>query len=365
MTLLRSIFTASSLVFFLASCAQEKSPDPDFKPFEEDNSLSVMTYNTENLFDTLDDAEKMDEAYLPLTVKQSQAHKDLCLERNPEPGFRQNQCLNMDWSEERVREKARRLAEVISSADPDIVILQEIENINALNILNQAFGKKAFPTAILLEGPDQRGVDVAVLSRLEAANSQKHRVPLVKENLGDRPTRSILQVDLKLKSGEILTVFGVHFPAPYNPIAHRELAFETLLKAYGEVPEQRMVIAAGDFNVTSQEDSESKILRKYMDRSFVASHKVGCEKCPGTAYYHHTAPEFRWSFLDIAFISRNMVGMQASASMRLSEESINIHVPQEYQNNRFGNPAHFLDSKLENVRGVSDHWPLVFDLLPR
>ena len=42
------------------------------------SSLSIMTYNVENLFDTLDDEGKDDKAYLPLAQKQSKDHIESC-----------------------------------------------------------------------------------------------------------------------------------------------------------------------------------------------------------------------------------------------------------------------------------------------
>ena len=42
------------------------------------NSFSVMTLNTQNLFDTNDDVNKDDKAYLPLEKKQIPDHKKSC-----------------------------------------------------------------------------------------------------------------------------------------------------------------------------------------------------------------------------------------------------------------------------------------------
>ena len=36
--------------------------------------FSAMTFNTQNLFDTLDDPKKNDKAYLPIELKQSEKH---------------------------------------------------------------------------------------------------------------------------------------------------------------------------------------------------------------------------------------------------------------------------------------------------
>ena len=38
-------------------------------------ALTVMTYNVENLFDSLDDPGKDDETYLPIEVKKTARHR--------------------------------------------------------------------------------------------------------------------------------------------------------------------------------------------------------------------------------------------------------------------------------------------------
>ena len=67
------------------------------------NSLSVMTYNLENFFDTYDDPGKDDKAYLPLSDKQDQSHIDAC--NNIKVSKWKNECLYLDWNEENKNKK--------------------------------------------------------------------------------------------------------------------------------------------------------------------------------------------------------------------------------------------------------------------
>lgn len=375
----RSIL-ALGLVLALGACTKEK-PDTPVTTFEDQgpDSIAFMTYNVENLFDTVDDEGKKDESFLPIELKQTQEHKDLCAAMYPDHQSRLKTCLTFDWSNKLYAEKARRLAQVISSVKktesdekstvvgPDILVLQEVENINALNALNAALGKNAYPHVLLIEGPDERGIDIALLSRFKVLSSQLHAVPLVENGLSNRPTRSILQADLEIVSGKTLTVFGVHFPSPGHDTPERMLAFDVLLKAYRALPEGRAVLAAGDFNVTSKEISETDILTKTMKDEFLVSHETGCKGCPGSAYYHRTEPQFRWSFLDIIFISKNLdESSEETTSLldyKLSKESIRLQNELDFQSNRFGNPAYFLDRTRTQVEGVSDHWPIVLELV--
>ena len=41
-------------------------------------NITVMSINAQNLFDTLDDPEKDDKAFLPIELKQSKKHKNSC-----------------------------------------------------------------------------------------------------------------------------------------------------------------------------------------------------------------------------------------------------------------------------------------------
>ena len=43
-----------------------------------DTAITVMSYNVENLFDSLDDPGKDDKAYLPYSLKQSEDHIEAC-----------------------------------------------------------------------------------------------------------------------------------------------------------------------------------------------------------------------------------------------------------------------------------------------
>ena len=78
------------------------------------SSLSIMTYNVENLFDTLDDEGKDDKAYLPLSQKQSKEHVESCNKVKVKKW--RNECLYFDWTEDAKNKKLENIKEVILSA---------------------------------------------------------------------------------------------------------------------------------------------------------------------------------------------------------------------------------------------------------
>ena len=100
-------------------------------------TLSVMTLNVENLFDTFDDLKKDDKAFLPIEMKQSKKHKNSC--NSITVNRWRMECFFQDWNEDTKNAKLQNLVKVIISFDKngaDVIGLQEIEN---MNILEQLF----------------------------------------------------------------------------------------------------------------------------------------------------------------------------------------------------------------------------------
>ncbi len=125
------ILAGISLLLF--GCA----PTPVGEPIAAGH-ITLMTFNVENLFDTIDDPGKNDATYLPLASKQSAAHKAGCAEIDND--YWREQCLYWDWNEEVVTTKLGRLARVIRQVSngrgADIIAFQEVENVRILERLS-------------------------------------------------------------------------------------------------------------------------------------------------------------------------------------------------------------------------------------
>ncbi|MCH2567131.1 MAG: hypothetical protein MKZ98_01030, partial [Pseudomonadales bacterium] len=74
-------------------------------------SLTIMTFNVENLFDTTHDQGKNDETYLPKRQKQSKQHINKCNKINVNRW--RDQCLYWDWSEAVVEQKLTVIGDAI------------------------------------------------------------------------------------------------------------------------------------------------------------------------------------------------------------------------------------------------------------
>lgn len=321
-------------------------------------AITVMTYNVENLFDSLDDPGKEDETYLPIEAKGTPQHKIKCAALSRD--WWRQQCMETDWSESKIKRKIGRLSDVIlqvkEGKGPDILVLQEVENLNILERLRQnGLAKAGYKEAILIEGPDTRGIDVAMLSKLPQVNKAVlHEIKLdsADRKKEARPTRGILQAQFALPDGETLTLLGVHFPSQGSPTAARRKALAKLEEVRAALPKDSYIIAAGDFNITASEDGREGLFAEAA-KNWLVSHQIGCQTCQGTHNYRGD-----WSFLDVMLFSKNFQNspwVVDSKSIRTPNKSL-------YQMDFWGGPARFNDGRAQ--KGVSDHWPLAADLVP-
>ena len=205
-----------------------------------------MSFNVQNLFDNVDDPGKDDKAYLPLAAKQNDAHIAACNEI-PVESWR-DECLYLDWSDAALNFKLGVLADTIRQVNDgrgaDIIALQEVENLAVLERLrNDYLGDLGYLPAILVEGSDTRGIDVAFLSKLPLlgdATLHPLELPEFPDRQGD--TRGVLQADFAMPDGSVLTGFSVHFPAPFHPTAMRESAYEHLNRLRNALPDKHHCI---------------------------------------------------------------------------------------------------------------------------
>lgn len=348
-----------SFLFAVLAACNSTTPETGLSPSP---SVTIMTFNVENLFDNRDDAGKDDKTFFALADKQSDEHKQACADIEVERW--RDQCLHWDWNDSIIEQKLRVVANAILQVDdgrgPDIIALQEVENLAILERLRTGYLAAAdYRPAVLIEGDDLRGIDVAFLSRLEIASEPVlHRIPFAgfeRERVVD--TRGILQADFALPDGSILTGFAVHFPAPFHPTEMRDAAYEHLNRLQAGLPTDRPAFAAGDFNTTAEEDREKKMLDRHVRAQWTVAHESGCGQCKGTHYYE---PADDWSFLDmILWRPGEDSGAQATWNIRKNSVYIANRTPDQVLES--GAPARF---SLPQGSGVSDHWPLVMTIQP-
>ena len=172
------------LAFYLGSCTSVKR--------SLTNEYTVVSYNVENLFDTVDDPKIPDEEFLPESEKK--------------------------WDNERYQKKLNDLSRVISEINekelPEIVGLVEIENRVVLEDLIQTgpFKDQGY-TIIHEESPDFRGIDVALIYRKDAFKELMHEtLPVVFPDNPEFKTRDILHVTGQIKN-KTVHIFVNHWPS--------------------------------------------------------------------------------------------------------------------------------------------------------
>ena len=311
-------------------------------PAQSNSSFSVMTLNVNNLFDELDDPKKDDKAYLPIELKQTNKHINSC-NRVPVNSWK-NECLYLDWDTETKDAKLKNIARDILLYDetgPDILALQEVENINILEQLYRLLEPYGYIDLELLESKDYRGIDTAIISKFEIIDSTLHYIKFSGE-FEDKDTRPILDSTILINDKKI-KVYNVHFPAGYHDVSMR---IDSLNKLKNLLQTHKMpTVALGDFNVNTEEDSELFIYNDQEDLWDVA-HLIGCTDCKGTYYYSYGKS---WSFLDTIFVSKQR-------NISFDTDSIRLHITEHNAYKDSGKPIRF---NAKSKTGVSDHLPMV------
>jgi endonuclease/exonuclease/phosphatase family metal-dependent hydrolase len=339
----------------------------------EKQKVTFMTYNVENMFDAEHDEGKDDYTYLPLALKKGalkeQVKKSCKAQQNP---TWRKECLELDWNEEVVTAKQRQIASVIKSIDggsgvgPDIVLLEEVENLNVVQSLVDNELSDANYNVTLIEAGDPRGIDQAILSRYPLSEEFPPQLHAMKNYLNDFHAdqisgRGILEATVVLPDNSLLTVLALHFPAPSHPAAKRENALMNLNAVRESIPANHLIVAGGDTNITREEVEQYDFLTKYMRPLWVLAEDY-CSECVGTHFY---APKKDWSFLDRLFISHGAKGAKkVSEAWSLDPSGVRVMNIAEGQVNAEGEPIRFNPEALKNqgAWGMSDHLPLTMSI---
>lgn len=345
------------LAIWITGCttAEKKDANP-FATTAPSNRISLMSYNVENFFDNIHDENRVDFTFLPLSEKRtSKEAQNYCASQS---GYRKVECQELNWDEAAVQKKIRHISSGILQVygkGPDMLILVEVENLRILKRLNEEGLKAAgYQTVVLIEGDDMRGIDVGFLSRFPLAGEPKlHHVvysPPKDPSRVPYGTRGILQVPVKLPSGKVLNVFGLHFPSQGNPHQERQDAMNALLKAIRELPPGAAWAIGGDWNIIYHENRETGIFDNNISSiGGLVSHKIGCKSCKGTHNFKGV-----WDFLDILVFSPNLADANATG-YKVDPESIQTPHYSPLQLDRSGRPNRW---DLKSDVGISDHLPI-------
>ncbi len=345
------------------------------------STYEFMSYNVQNLFDSVHDKGKNDWAFLP---KGAKGKEKACAKIGIQ--HYRNSCFKTDWTETKLKVKLSQIKQAIlgkRAVLPHFLGLSEVENSRVVSLLAKELGYKEFR---MTKGPDKRGIDLALLynpsSELAFETMREHEV------LGDyfkkKPTRSILEVEFKvgIKKKQRLTVFVNHWPSLGNPTKARLRAARVLKRRVDQIlayDSKHLLVAMGDFNTIPEDFPHpfKTILTKRgglwdVHEAFMSSQKISKSKKqslpPGSFFY---GKKFAWNLLDRIFISRNLLdGKGAEVDL----QSYQIYAPSfltdvyEYSEKAspvFGSrvvgvPKRYNHNASDPKKaGYSDHFPIV------
>jgi len=315
-----------------------------FKKKPKDNLYSVGFYNLENLFDTIDDPNTLDDDFTPKGIKK--------------------------WSNKRYKRKLFKLAKTISEIEstkanpfPILMGIAEVENAVVIqDLLDAEPLKNANYGFVHYDSPDERGIDTALIyikENFEVIHSEPITLMVFEKNGRRDATRDILYVKGKL-NGELVHVFVNHWPSRRD--GHEETSFKRV-KAAETIREFMLTIESeetspnyiimGDFNDGPNSDSikvlmESNQLYNPMEKLITPKR--------GSANYKNS-----WSLFDQILVSHNFLnyekGTHSFAHANIFDEKFLTEFDGKYK----GTPYRTYSGR-KYIGGYSDHFPVYIQL---
>ncbi|HZL10751.1 MAG TPA: endonuclease/exonuclease/phosphatase family protein [Prolixibacteraceae bacterium] len=308
------------------------------------NEYTVVSYNVENLFDTVDDPTIPDEEFLPESDK--------------------------EWTAERYQKKLNDLAEVISEVNPkelpEIVGLVEVENQTVLEDLIHTAKLNNQYAIIHEESPDYRGIDVALIYRKDAFTEVMHEVLAVTfPEDPDFKTRDILYVTGKIRN-KTVHLFVNHWPSRIGGDEKTEpkrvLAASVLKNKVDQVlsldPNARIIIM-GDMNDEPANKSLEQILgAQSPDSGATLVNLMMPDDLLQLGTYSYKG---NWNMLDNLVVSGNLI-----SGKRMQVEGHKGFVFSQdwmiYTSSKGDQSPNRTYVGKKYVAGVSDHFPVYFKM---
>ena len=303
----------------------------------------IMSYNVENLFDTINDPEN-DDDFLP-TGK-------------------------LKWNSLRYQEKLNHIAEVINGLKveskgqfPLVVGLIEVEHASCLNDLTK------HPTLVgahyevaFIEGEDERGIDVGLIynsNELQVSSISKHDVVLPDND----KTRHILEVVGNWK-GQDLAFYVNHWPsrsggteksAPLRLVASTTL--EKVIQARLQSNPNCRIIAMGDFNDYPTDISLLNL--DVIEGGFSTMNMMRGTMREGKGSHYYKG---EWGFLDQFVVSNSLVDSTTSSLQVKWPETVSFDFMMYTNSKGESSPARtYVGDAYKG--GYSDHLPIQMKLI--
>lgn len=316
---------------------------------------TIAFYNVENLFDPVDDPDKLDE-------------------RSP--------IMEMNFDRENVyKKKVNNMARVISEigADvskntPAIIGLAEVENRQVIDDLanDKALIQKDYGI-VHFDSPDARGIDVALMyqkSLFVPVDVSKHELKIYDDNSRKRIyTRDQLLVSGKLE-GELIHVIVNHWPSRRGGEARsrpKRVAAAKLNKriidSLQAINPYAKIFTMGDLNDDPTNASVKKVLKAKKDKEDVELKGI---YNPMEAFFKKglgsNAYRDAWSLFDQIMVTKPLLEKDYSSFRFYKAGIFNAHYLTNKKGRYKGYPLRsFADGSFTN--GFSDHFPVYVHII--
>jgi len=319
----------------------------NFSFFKKKKGKSIFTigfYNLENLFDTIDDPNTLDDDFTPT-------------------GFKK-------WSMKRYKRKLYKLAKTISeigdksTKNPPVLLgIAEVENENVVKDLINAEPLRNIDYGYVhYDSPDERGIDTALIyrkSNFEVLYSEPITLMIFEKDGKRDTTRDILYVKGKLNEEEV-HIFVNHWPSRRDGSEEtsdkRVKAAETIKKYMEKIDAQTddpNYIVMGDFN--DGPDSES--IKSLMECGHLYNPMeklLSPER--GSANYKKT-----WMLFDQIMVSHNLLNYEKGTHSFAHANIFDKGFLREFKGKFKGSPYRTYAGR-KYIGGYSDHFPVYIQL---
>lgn len=321
---------------FISSCAiaQEK--------------LTVVFYNVENLFDTVDDPLTNDDEFTP-------------------NGDRH-------WNNTKYWNKLEHISKTLVAIDednaPELIGLCEVENSTTIKDLTERSPLRHIDYKyIITQSDDKRGIDVALLYKqqyFKVIHSEELKVDI--SQINGNTTRNILHVNGRIISGDTVDIYVCHWPSRLggvketNPL--REKAAKVLKSSINQITDIRRkpyIIVMGDLNDNAESSAIRDVLqaKPLADSYNLKDHQLVTllDDCSNGSYRYNG----EWETYDHFIVSgsfTNGLGCLSATDAQICSFDFLLE-----EDDKFGGVKPFrtfYGYRYQN--GYSDHLPISFEI---
>ncbi len=310
--------------------------------FNQFDTLTVLFYNVENLFDDIDDQNLGDDEFT-------------------RDGLR-------NWNAFKYKSKIKKISQVILAVNtweaPDLIGLSEIENWNVLNELssNSLLSNIGYKI-IHKESSDHRGIDVGLLynpQKVSILDSAFYSLELT-ENIF---SRDILYAKIKFRK-DTLHVFVCHWPSRYsgalssevNRIKASNLLFNQCQKIFSENVNSKILIM-GDFNDEPTDKSLQNLANNLMlNNKSLLCNLMDNEFDLGTIKFQN-----QWYLFDQFIISNNLLENESGLRYLNPPQICSLPFLLVKDEKYLGVKPFRTFSGYKFIGGYSDHFPILLKL---